>query len=135
MFSIDGVNYDNVVRVTGLKQKFTILSGKNSKRLMDGKMYIEPLGTYINYEMTVEKRNSASNRQWDEFTNVLMNPDQKHTVTLPHFQRLQTFDMYISDGSRDLIQTNLSGTNSRWGDLTIEFVSMDKIQWSRTAYI
>lgn len=134
MFSLDGQSFDDVVHVTSLREKFSVLNGKNSGRLQSGKMYLEKLGTYINYEMTVQKKATASASDWDRFVNLLMNPYNEHTITLPHFQRLQTFSVYIAEGGRDLIQTTLAGNNNRWGELTLEFVSMDKIEWSATDY-
>lgn len=129
MFIIDGMDFNDTVAITSLTEKFDILSGKNSGRTQDGRMYIEQIGTYFNYSMTFSRKPNGSLTEWDNFKNLLANPKNDHLITVWKDQgMLEEHWVYISGGQRNLIRTkHLSGNNyeSYWGDLTVDFISME----------
>ena len=133
MFELDGIDFDDTVAITSFAEKFEILNGKKSGRLQTGPMFIEKVGTFYNYSMTFVRRNAASKEKYDLFAKMLANPNNEHTITVPHNQTLRkNYRVYIAAGQRKLIQTKrLSGDlyNSRWGGLTVDFIAMDKIDY------
>lgn len=124
MITIDGQPYNaDLFRVSEFEESFEILSGSNSGRLQDGTMYIEPIGTFYNHELTFVRRASCSLAEWDNLYYVMSSPNNEHTVTVPHKQGTLTYQAYISSGKRKLVK--IEGSNKYWDALTCRFTAME----------
>ena len=118
MFTIDGISYNILVPVGSLRRTFEIKEGGNSALLLSGEYDRDIIGTYYNYEMNIDARNSAP-EQYDLLYQALTAPVPYHIVTFPYGQSTLTFNAYITGGS-DGFRRKL-GTKQYWGELTVTF--------------
>ena len=121
MLSVDGVSYDANCIFEDVEQDFNILSDSDSGRTQDGTMYINVIGTYYGYKLTIKRKASASVASWDALWDVLSAPVSFHTITVPHNQGEISFDAYIASGTRKL-ERQWHGVNY-WGDIEIQFTA------------
>lgn len=128
MIKIDEVEY-KVTWKEKLKCGFEILNGGNTGRLQNtGDMYLDPIGTFFNYEGTIMQNKDCSAEEWDNFLLVLANPLSEHMVTVPFNQGYMTWKFYISSGARDCIKI-VTGQEIRWANtLDVKFTAMES-QW------
>ncbi len=128
MIKIDDVEY-NVNWQEKLKCGFEILNGGNSGRLQNtGDMYLDPIGTFFNYEGIVIRGKNCTAEEWDRLFLVLANPLGEHTVVLPLNQGYMTWKFYISSGYRECIKI-IEGEETRWADtINLKLTAMDS-QW------
>lgn len=118
LFKLDGVEYDGVVQVI---RKARILKN-NLGQTLDGKQHYQALGTYYDYEVTLntKKMNISA---YDSFYESLTAPVNEHTVTLPYGQGDITFAASVSIGSDSIVQ-NFSSFR-RWSSLKVTIESLE----------
>lgn len=128
MIKIDGIKYP-VNWVQGLKNSFEILNGNNAGRIQNtGDMFLDPMGTFFNYDGTIIQGKDCTAEQWDELFLVLANPLGEHEVVLPFNQGYMKWKFYISSGVRDCIKIT-EGENVRWANtIAVKFIAMES-QW------
>lgn len=117
--SVDGKKYD--VLVTGLKRSFQVLDGENAERALSGRMIRDIIGTFYNYEMTLQPK-IGKYADYDALYEVLSAPVASHKVVLPYGQRTLTFNAYVTAGQDNLIRKK--STESYWTGLTVQFIAM-----------
>ena len=117
--SVDGKKYD--VLVTGLKRSFQVLDGENAERALSGRMIRDIIGTFYNYEMTLQSK-IGKYADYDALYEVLSAPVDSHKVVLPYGQRTLTFNAYVTAGQDNLIRKK--STESYWTGLTVQFIAM-----------
>jgi hypothetical protein len=117
-FKIDGVEYN--VEVKEISQSFEKLSTDKSGRLINGDMFIDLIGTYYNYTMTIFRK-GYDYAQYDTLWMALSEPVDFQTIEFPHNQETLTFEAYVTKGQRALIMQKNS--NNLWGDITISFIA------------
>lgn len=117
--SVDGKKYD--VLVTGLKRSFQVLDGENAERALSGRMIRDIIGTFYNYEMTLQPK-IGKYADYDALYEVLSAPVDSHKVVLPYGQRTLTFNAYVTAGQDNLIRKK--STESYWTGLTVQFIAM-----------
>lgn len=118
-FILDGVTYN--VFVTALKRSFSVLDTDQTGRTQDGEMYRDIVGTYYNYEMTVQANGSdvaALDRLWE----ALSQPVVSHVCVFPYNQTTLTQRMYVTSGSQEVRQ--LTKNKTYWNGITFSFVAM-----------
>lgn len=123
MLKIDGVSYDVDVWCDELEEKFEKLSGEDSGRTQDGKMWIDMIGTFYNYTLHVARKPGASLNEYDALFAALSAPVAFNTVEFPHDQGTIVFEAYITSGARKLLR-QIDGKNY-WGDLSISFIARE----------
>lgn len=117
--SVDGKKYN--VLVTGLKRSFQVLDGENAERALSGRMIRDIIGTFYNYEMTLQPK-IGKYSDYDALYEVLSAPVDSHKVVLPYGQRTLTFNAYVTAGQDNLIRKK--STESYWTGLTVQFIAM-----------
>ena len=90
VFTLDGKSYNMIVPADGLKRSFQILDGDNAGRTISGIMKRDIIGTYYNYEITVQPK-SYDPEEYDEFYESISAPVDSHTLTFPYGQTTLTF--------------------------------------------
>ena len=121
LFTVDGVSYKVRVPVGGLKRSFKVMDGDNAGRLMNAEMTRDVLGTFYNYNLSIE-RDSASLDEYDRLYEALSAPVDSHTVSFPYGQDMLTFEEYVTGGDDSLIRKTKSG--QYWSGLSLDFVAM-----------
>ena len=116
--------------LVSLKETGDILTGKNTGRLQIGPMYIETIGTYYNYELVLHRRKSFPLERWDALFKVLTDPKSVHSISMLHDQGFLEFDAYISTVSRSIERKKKKTGETYWGDYSVKFTAMDKIDAS-----
>lgn len=119
VFTMDGVAYN--VHVTKLTRKFSVLDSEKSGRTQNGEMYRDPIGTFYNYTMTVQARNS-DNAALDAFWEAISQPVASHVCTFPYGQNTLTQRMYVTSGEQDM--RLLTNRAANWGEVTVNFIAM-----------
>lgn len=127
VFSIDGVDYDNVI-VTSLKRSFSILDTKNSGRTVaDGLMHRDIIGTYYNYEIAIQFQDK-DRATYDSLYEVLSAPVDYHRIVVPYAQSKISFNAYITGGEDTIEHMAMTNNGSveyiNWSGLTLKFVRM-----------
>lgn len=118
-FTIDGVAYRVHVPSGGLKRSFEVLDGENAGRLISGDLNRDVIGTFYNYELSIEP-DTQNVEEYDRLFEVLSAPQDFHTVTFPYGQSTLTFLAYVTSGQdtlTDMIE------NNDWTGLTVHFIA------------
>lgn len=118
-FTLDGRTYN--VAVTALTRKFSVLDTDQTGRTQDGNMYRDIIGTYYNYEMTVQPKNNdpgALDALWD----ALSQPVASHVCTFPYNQTTMTQTMYVTSGEQPVHM--LYPNKTEWGEIKFSFIAM-----------
>lgn len=118
MLTIDGKNYNVLIKADSLENDFNIAEGAGSLAFIDGDEDPDVIGTYYNYTLEIEPRQTAP-EEYDALWEVLSAPVKYHTVTLPYGQSTITFEARITSGSR-AFRRRLAGVNY-WGGMQINF--------------
>lgn len=118
-FTIDGVSYPGVM-VTSIRRSFQVLDGKLAGRVISGDMVRDVIGTYYNYEITVDA-SEASLATYDALYEVISSPDDFHTMTMPYGQSVHTFQAYVTTGSDDL--SSMEDGRNLWQDLSFSVIA------------
>lgn len=125
MFILDGIEYDVDVgiRIDELERSFEKLSTDKSGRVMSGKMYINLIGTFYNYKMTVRRGLNCSLEEYEKFFEHLSAPVPFNVLTVPYGQTTMTFEAYITKGSQKLIRATKN--EHYWGPVTLSFIARE----------
>ncbi len=128
MIKIDGIEYP-VNWKQGVKCSFEILNGNNAGRIQNtGAMFMDPIGTFFNYEGTIIQGKDCTTEVWDDILLILANPMGEHEIVLPFNQGTMVWKYYISSGARDCIKIAEDG-KVRWANtIEVKFVAMES-QW------
>ena len=118
MFTVDGISYNVIVPHGGLKRSFEIREGPGSLTFIDGDEDPDIIGTYYNYDLSIDAKNSAP-EEYDALYEVLSSPVKSHTVTFPYGQATLSFEARIISGD-DSFRRKLAG-KKYWGDLSVTF--------------
>lgn len=119
LFAWNGVHYD--VAIISLRRTFDKLSSDKSGRTQDGHMFIDPIGTFYNYELVVRRAPTCSLEEYDNFFDAISAPAAFGNLKVPYNQGAYYFDAYITNGAQELIKRE-SG-HSYWGDITLQFIA------------
>lgn len=119
-FVMDGVEYN--VSVLELTRKFSVLDTSKSGRTQDGNMYRDPIGTFYNYSLTLDCRNS-DRKAFDALWDALSAPVVSHICTFPYNQQTLSQRMYVTSGEQKVRIITDSGTV--WDKMTINFIAME----------
>ena len=120
VLTLDGTAYPNL-HVTSLKRSFAVLDGDNAGRVMTGAMVRDIIGTFYNYQFTVDPK-SASPEVYDAFYQVISSPEDSHTIVVPYGQGTMTFDAYITTGDDELVL--IGDDANRWKNLSFSVIAM-----------
>ena len=119
--TIDGVEY-NGVHVVSIKRNFQVLDGENAGRVKTGRMERDIIGTYYNYSIQFDPRESSP-AQYDDLYERITSPWNSHVVVLPYGQTTLEFEAYVAQGSDEL---DIIGPNgNRWKNLTVNIIAME----------
>lgn len=119
------VNYDAEILCKELERSFEKLSSNKSGRTQDGYMHIFLIGTYYNYTMTIKKRISCPDEEWDELWNVLSSKTPYHYIKVPYNQGSITFKAYITSGKQKIARFDKKSQVAKWGEINITFTACD----------
>lgn len=117
---MDGETYRVRVKYPDLTRSFRIPEGRNAGDMLDGGYELDPVGTYYDYEMTVEPH-PLYPEDYDRFFDAISHPSGRHTVLMPYGQTSIAIDVTVTAG-RDTSRGVLAGLR-RWGELTVQFVA------------
>lgn len=118
MFTVDGVSYNVLVVQGSLHRSFEIKEGPGSILYMDGDEDPDIIGTYYNYELEIDTRNSVP-EEYDALYEVLSAPVKSHMVSFPYGQSILTFEARVTAGG-DNFRRKLAGKQF-WSGLSITF--------------
>lgn len=119
MITIDGIGYKiGIIKVT---RKATI-NYENHGTTLDGIEHADPLGTYFDYEVTINTL-ALNVAEYDRLYEVLTAPVEYHFVTLPYGQESISFRARIKLSS-DNINANYKNFRS-WTGLKITFEAIE----------
>lgn len=118
-FTMDGAAYN--LCVTELRRSFAVLDTGEAGRTQNGRMYRDPVGTYYNYTMTVQRQGS-DDASLDAFWEAVSAPVASHVCTFPYNRQTLTQRMYVTAGEQQL---QLLRGEPRWGAVTVNFIAMD----------
>lgn len=119
-FLMDGMAYN--IHVTKLTRKFSVLDSESSGRTQDGQMYRDVIGTYYNYEMTVQQ-NGMDAASLDAFWDAISQPVVSHVCVFPYGQQTLTQKMYVTGGEQDI--RLMTQQKNHWGEINVSFIAMD----------
>ena len=129
MLIIDGKEYDAemlFIPESGIERQFNVLDGENTTILQEnGRMYREIIGTFYTYIVKIDT-NRLNPQEYDELYETVCAPVESHQLTLPYGQTTLSFEAYITSG-KDKLLYQINGVNY-WGELSLEFVSMEAIR-------
>lgn len=125
LFSVDGKFYD--VSIDGLKINGEKISSDDTGRLKNLDMYIKYDGIFVNYELTLSRKNSDNEEFFKLFHKLTFDKSNpKHDVTLPYGNKLYTFKAYCPNTSIDIERFLGKTKYDRYGQITIQFISISK---------
>lgn len=118
-FMLDGMAYN--VNVTKLTRKFSVLDSDKSGRTQDGQMYRDVIGTFYNYEMTIQECGGDA-AALDAFWEAISQPDESHICVFPYGQKTLSQQMYITSGEQDI--RLMTKERNYWGEISVSFIAM-----------
>lgn len=118
-FKLDGKTYD--LWVTSLKREASVLDREDAGRTLSGDMDRDIVGTYYNYEMTIDNSNCNAH-DYDEFYEKITAPVDYHRVLFPYGQGTLEFKAYTANASDEL--TLIDNDGNHWDSLTVKFTAM-----------
>ena len=120
---INGRSYD--VLVVELSENFNILYSENTGRTMDGRMTLDPLGTFIGHKITFRRKNGKE-QEYDELFNLFSQPrNDGILVEIAHNQGTISYDAYVSSGERSVTRINPNSGVVYWGEFSVNIIPME----------
>lgn len=120
MLIIDNKEYANVVLVTGVEERFEKVYGEAATMKQNGDNRYDVIGTRLIHTITLTRNPNATQKETNEFFNILADGAEFHTVTLPHDESDITYDAHIATGKRALL--DIINGKYIWDDeITVEF--------------
>lgn len=116
MIRIDGTLYD--IPVLAITRSADFLEA-SAERTEDGKMHLDPIGVYFNYEISFGS--STNVQEYARLWRKLTEPTRFHTVTVPDEAGDYTFRAYFS-GVGDEMRRQHKQKNY-WKGLTVKFTA------------
>lgn len=120
VFKIDNVSYPTI-HVIKLQRKFSIVDGALAGRNVQGDMIRDVIGTYYNYTLELWC-NNMSQTEYSTFYEIISNPVDSHSITVPYGQETLTFDAYITSGDDEL--KRMTADSNFWQGISINFIAM-----------
>lgn len=122
VFMLDGKTYNVTVPAGGIKRSGRVTDGENVGRTISGLMIRDIIGTYYNYSISVDTR-QTSLADYDELYETITAPVDSHVLKVPYGQGYMEFEAYIT--SADDTLEIMSEDGNRWKGLTISFIAME----------
>ena len=119
---LDGVTYNLRVTYETLRRSFRIADGDNAGNMLSGYYQRDVIGTYYDYEMTVEA-DPNDPATYDNFYEAITAPVDSHEITLPYGQGTITFHAMVTEGE-DYYRGTV-GRKKRWGSLRVLFTAIE----------
>lgn len=119
---LDGVTYNLRVTFETLRRSFRISDGDNAGNMLSGYYQRDVIGTYYDYEMTVEA-DPSDPTTYDNFYEAITAPVDSHEITLPYGQGTITFNAMVTEGE-DYYRGTVGG-KKRWGNLRVLFTAIE----------
>lgn len=119
---LDGITYNLRVTYKTLRRSFRITDGENADYMLSGYYKRDVIGTYYDYEMTVES-DPKDPATYDSFYEAISAPVDSHEVTIPYGQGTITFNAMVTEGE-DYYQGTVNGKR-RWGTLRVLFTAIE----------
>ena len=119
--SIDGVYYDISIPESGITRSFEIADTDKAKRLINGNMVRDVIGTYYNYTVAFNTKN-LNRAEYDRLYEQISAPVDSHTIAIPYGQSILTFEAYVTNGQDVLKKIDAEG--NKWEGITINFIAM-----------
>lgn len=119
---LDGVTYNLRVTFETLRRSFRISDGDNAGNMLSGYYQRDVIGTYYDYEMTVEA-DPNDPTTYDNFYEAITAPVDSHEITLPYGQGTITFNAMVTEGE-DYYRGTV-GRKKRWGSLRVLFTAIE----------
>lgn len=119
---LDGKTYNVTVPAGGIKRSGRVTDGENVGRTISGLMIRDIIGTYYNYSISVDTR-QTSLADYDELYETITAPVDFHVLKVPYGQGYMEFEAYIT--SADDTLEIMSEDGNRWTGLTINFIAME----------
>lgn len=119
---LDGVTYNLRVTYETLRRSFRIEDGDNAGNMLSGYYQRDVIGTYYDYEMTVEA-DPNDPTTYDNFYEVISAPVNSHEITLPYGQGTITYNAMVTEGE-DYYRGSVNG-KKRWGLLRVFFTAIE----------
>lgn len=119
---LDGVTYNLRVTYETLRRSFRIEDGDNAGNMLSGYYQRDVIGTYYDYEMTVEA-DPNDPATYDRFYEAISAPVNSHEITLPYGQGTITYNAMVTEGE-DYYRGSVGG-KKRWGMLRVLFTAIE----------
>ena len=118
MITIDNETFDlGIIKITS---KAT-LDKDSLGKTMDGTKHYDVKGTYYDYDVTFNTR-AMNVEEYDRLYELITEPVESHTVTLPYGQSNITFLAHTKVGSDSIVFKY--GNTRKWGGFTVTFESL-----------
>ncbi|MBQ8298667.1 MAG: hypothetical protein IJX99_02185 [Clostridia bacterium] len=119
MIIIDGQTFD--VGITKITRKAS-QSAESLGTTLDGKKHYDVKGTYYDYDVTFNTR-AMNVVAYDRLYELITEPVEHHTVTIPYGQSTITFLARTKVGN-DTLKFNYTNAK-KWGGFTVTFESLE----------
>lgn len=118
LITIDSTTYDvGVIRITRkASQKVESLG-----TTLDLRKHYDVKGTYYDYEVEFFPRKMSLN-DYDALYEVLTDPQESHSVTLPYGQSDLTFEARVT--ASDDVLISRYGNKTKWGSIKVTFEAL-----------
>ena len=125
VFCIDNHYFNVRIPEEGIKRSFSVADSDKAGRVLTGRMIRDIIGTFYNYTITLDT-NRLSQKDYDDLYEILSEPKDCHTITVPYGQGTKTFDAYITSGDDVLVKSDASG--NVWKGLSINLIAMEPLR-------
>lgn len=116
---IDGNEFEiGVIKIT----RRASFSQESLGITMDLKKHYDARGTYYDYDVEFYTRN-MNVTDYDNLYELLTEPQESHTVTLPYGQTTITFEAKVTVAQDDMISRYTSKT--KWGGIKVTFEALE----------
>lgn len=117
-FTMDDKTYRLRVKFPDFTRSFRIPEGRNSGDMLDDSYELDSMGTFYDYEMSVEPH-PLYPEDYDEFFWAISNPSGRHTILAPFGQTSIAIEVTVTSG-QDRYRGVMAGFR-RWSGLTVQF--------------
>lgn len=118
MITIDGNSFEiGIIKITRKAQ----LSSSSLGVTMDLRKHYDVKGTYYDYEVEFYTKN-MNLADYDTLYDLLTDPQESHTVTLPYGQSTITFEAYVKVANDSIL--NRTKTRIKWGGFKVTFEAL-----------
>lgn len=124
-FKINGKSYN--VLVTSIEENFNILYSENTGRTIDGRITLDPIGTFFGHKVTCIRKKGYE-KDFDDLYELLTIPrrvEEEEDALLfevAHLQDSIAYRGYVSNGIRPLIKIDEKQNKIHWGEFTMNII-------------